>query len=137
MDGIPDDEGKDTNGGKEILENPVTRDDIELESIDSKNIHGLWNSPESRAVFYEIVNSEFLLVRVVVCCRVYSHIMILSVFVSDCETTGMLALAFDLLCRNTMAFLSAHKLLNVKAEPKHQPSTRSTRRMNAWQQANQ
>lgn len=59
MDGIPDEEGKGTSGGKQILENPVTRDDIELESIDSKNIHGLWNSPQSRAVFYEIVNSEF------------------------------------------------------------------------------
>lgn len=59
MDGVPDEDGKDTNGGKDVLDNPVKRDDIELESIDSKNIRGLWNSPESRAVFYEIVNSEF------------------------------------------------------------------------------
>ena len=107
MDGVPGE----ATGGKEILETPALRDDVELESIDNKNIRGLWNSPESRAVFYEIV--------------------------SQCKTTGFLALAFDLLCRNTTAFLSAHNLLNVKAEPKHQPSTRSTRRMNAWQQANQ
>lgn len=109
MDGVSDKEGKDIAGGKDILENPVKRDDIELESIDSKNIHGLWNSPESRAVFYEIVN--------------------------NCTTTGFLHLAFDLLCRNTTAYLSAHKLLHVKVEPKNEPSTRSTRRKNAWQQA--
>lgn len=107
MDGIPNEEAE--GNGKELLENPTTRDDIELESIDSKSIISLWNSPNSRAVFYEIVNT--------------------------CRTTGFLALAFDLLCRNTTAYLSAHKLLNVKTEPTYssQPM-RTTRRMNAWQQ---
>lgn len=56
MGGNPDEE-RPTNG-KEILENPAKRDDIELESIDSKNIDSLWNSPNSRAVFYEIVSSK-------------------------------------------------------------------------------
>ena len=105
MDGVPNEEVK--SNGKEILQNPKTRDDIELESIDSKSIVGLWNSADSRAVFYEIVNS--------------------------CKTTGFLALAFDLLCRNTIAYLSAHKLLNVKAEPTYRDlPPRTTRRMNAW-----
>lgn len=50
------------SGGKEILDNPATRNDIELESsVEAKSISGLWNSSESRAVFYEIVKSELLI----------------------------------------------------------------------------
>ena len=59
MGGTPNEEVKTT--GKEILENPATRDDVELESLGNKNINGLWNSDESRAVFYEIVRSKLSL----------------------------------------------------------------------------
>jgi len=54
MDGVPEE----PNSGKEILENKAKRDDIELESLDGKSMYGLWNTPESRAVFYEIVKSK-------------------------------------------------------------------------------
>ena len=61
MGGSPED-GMDLNG-QELLDNPKTRDDIELESLDNKSITGLWNSPESRAVFYTIVRSKLLICR--------------------------------------------------------------------------
>lgn len=79
MDGVPDDSGKDTTGGKEILEDKAKRDDIELESIDNKNILGLWNSPESRAVFYEIVNSEWCSACLLPCCCTSLQICVLQV----------------------------------------------------------
>ena len=97
---------------KALLTDRASRFEIELESVE-KNIPGLWNSPESRAVFLELVGNA--------------------------TTTGVLALAFDLLCRNTFKYLRFHKLLNVRTEEDRyqMPSTRTTRRQNAWQQANQ
>jgi hypothetical protein len=100
---------------KALLSDPVTRVEIELESIE-KNVPGLWNSPASRAVFIEIVTS--------------------------CKTTGILSLSFELLCRITMKYLQRHRLLNVRTQPTA-PAYESTtsgrptrRRMNAWRQAN-
>jgi hypothetical protein len=58
MDGCPSEGGNEAPNGKELLENRATRDDIELESLDNKNITGLWNTPGSRAVFHEIVSSK-------------------------------------------------------------------------------
>jgi hypothetical protein len=52
---------EDANGEKtarELLDNPATREDIELESIDT-TISALWNSKASRDVFIEIVSSEY------------------------------------------------------------------------------
>lgn len=99
---------------KALMADPVKLVEIELESIE-KTVPGLWNSPSSRAVFIEIVSS--------------------------CKTTGFLSLALDLLCRNTLKYLQRHKLLNTRnsyAASSHAPiSSRATRRMNAWQQANQ
>lgn len=44
--------------GKELLENSVTRSDIELESS-VQTINGLWNSRISRLVFREIISSKY------------------------------------------------------------------------------
>jgi len=52
-------EGDSVVDAKDLLENPLTRDDIELESID-KGVKGLWSTRASRAVFLEIMKSEFL-----------------------------------------------------------------------------
>ena len=93
-----------------LLEDPTTRVEIELES--EKTVQGLWNSPSSRAVFLEIV--------------------------SKATTTGLLALALELLCRNTTKYLKKHGLLNTRrqeASIEELPSRR-TRRKNAWQEAN-
>jgi hypothetical protein len=99
-----------TIDAKALLEDPSSRNDIELETIEN-TIPGLWNSPASRAVFIEIVSSS--------------------------KTTGFLALALDLLCRNTMKYLQKHKLHNVRTQTydEYLPP-RATRRRNAWQQAN-
>ena len=43
---------------KELLSNPETREDIELESIDT-GVSGLWSSQASRNVFLEIVSSKW------------------------------------------------------------------------------
>ena len=72
-----------SNSAKAMLADPAKRVDIELESID-KNINGLWNSSETRAIFYEIVENS--------------------------TTTGFLALALDLLCRNCQSYIDANKL---------------------------
>jgi hypothetical protein len=97
-----------------VLDDPSQRCEIELESIE-KSVPGLWNSPLSRAVFIHIV--------------------------SQCKTTGFLALALDLLCRNTTKYLRRHKLLNVRTAlttTSYETTSRSsTRRMNAWQQKQQ
>lgn len=90
--------------------------EIELESME-KNLPGLWNSPTSRAVFQYIVTGS--------------------------KTTGFLALALDLLCRNTMKYLLTHNLLAVRggesasAALATSTGSRTTRRMNAWQQQQQ
>eukprot|EP00980_Cylindrotheca_fusiformis_P016752 scaffold5048_cov121-Cylindrotheca_fusiformis.AAC.3 len=58
--GFGDDSDVDNSrSGRELLENPTTREDIELESLE-KGINGLWNSRESRNVFLEIVKSTLL-----------------------------------------------------------------------------
>ena len=102
-----------------MLKDSSTAFDIELESIE-KNLPGLWNSPKVRTVFLFIVEQS--------------------------TTTGFLALALDLLCRNTMKYLQTHNLLNVRGNNDHHfqtsssfevPSGRTTRRMNAWQQQQQ
>jgi hypothetical protein len=103
-----------------ILKDPTTVFDIELESIE-KNLLGLWNSPIVRAVFLYIVEQA--------------------------KTTGFLSLALDLLCRNTMKYLQTHNLLNVRTSSSSDrhfnsssyasaeiQSSRTKRRMNAWQQ---
>jgi hypothetical protein len=97
---------------QDILDDPVQRVDIELESIEN-SVPGLWNSPLSRAVFIQIV--------------------------STCKTTGFLALGLDLLCRNTTKYLHRHKLVNALAEQSANgfptmTTSRTTRRQNAWQQ---
>jgi hypothetical protein len=122
-------EGSDIDG-TEILTNPAKRVDIDLESIE-KTIVGLWNSPESRVVYLEIVKES--------------------------KTTGMLALALDLLVRNTTKYLQNSKSVsntrssrsnassNNATDTTHSSSygnysdrpVRSTRRMNAWQQQQQ
>ena len=77
----------------------------------------LWNSRQSREIFLEIVNT--------------------------CSSTGVLALALDLLCRNCWAFVDANTAKQkgrsdrVSGYDAGSSSMRTTRRMNAWQQANQ
>ena len=68
---------------KALLADPMKRCDIELESIE-KNVNGLWNSKETRAIFYQIVENA--------------------------TTTGFLSLALDLLCRNCQFYIDANKL---------------------------
>jgi hypothetical protein len=112
---VEDDESLD---GNELLNDTTSRLEIELESIE-KGLPGLWNSPASRAVYIAIVNGS--------------------------STTGVLALALDLLVRNTMKFLQTHKLINARSsrstgietveyEETNTRPLRSTRRMNTWQQ---
>jgi hypothetical protein len=50
-------DGEPEKTAHELLNDPATREDIELESIDT-SISGLWNSKASRNVFLEIVNSK-------------------------------------------------------------------------------
>jgi hypothetical protein len=49
--------GNSTPSAKELLNNPRTREDIELESIDT-GVSGLWSSQASRNVFLEIISSK-------------------------------------------------------------------------------
>jgi hypothetical protein len=49
--------GDTESSGKDLLDDPASREDIELESIE-KTVSGLWNSRNSRAVFLEIVKSK-------------------------------------------------------------------------------
>jgi hypothetical protein len=90
-----------------LVEESVQIFDIELESMDQE-LPGLWNTPTSRAVFLHIVKES--------------------------KTTGFLALALNLLCRNTIKYLQTHKLMNVAVSEQPMAGTRVTRRMNAWQQ---
>jgi hypothetical protein len=109
--GIPEAPSDPQPDAKNLLNDEVARNDIELESID-KSVNALWNSRESRAIFREIVETS--------------------------TTTGFLALALDLLYRNCRSYLDANKL----SEPRESfaapaPTMRTTRRMNAWQKANE
>lgn len=90
-----------------LLRDPTAVFDLELESME-KDLPGLWNSPTSRAVFIHIVGKA--------------------------TSTGVLALALDLLYRNTTKYLQNHKLLNIKSESELSAMVpRNTRRRNAWQ----
>merc|ERR1712130_519289 len=95
---------------KDILDNPEKRFDIELESIEKNTT--LWNSRQSREVFLYIMQES--------------------------STTGFLALGLDLILRNCWAYVNANKPSGRRAVPLYEepsvPTTRSTRRMNAWQQ---
>jgi hypothetical protein len=113
--GIPPDEAR------RLLDDPKTRNDIELETIEK--VTGLWNSPTSRGVFLHLVRGS--------------------------TTTGFLALALDQLCRNTVKYLQTHKLLKVTGDLGSDPppsqslslyeeeimatTQRRTRGMNSWQ----
>jgi len=114
---------EDTNGNsslsaKELLSNPETREDIELESIET-GVSGLWSSQASRDVFLEIV--------------------------SNIKSIGFLTLALELMCRNTRSYLAANNVKGAVAAPastmqggyeQYAPlPMRTTRRMNAWQQS--
>lgn len=112
------------------LGNPTSRFEIELESIE-KTISGLWNSAESRAIFREIVSGRLDCAGVAVVIRLLNK----NPF-ADSRTTSVLALALDLLCRNCRAFLDAHKMPEIR-EARAPLPRRTTRSMNAWQQANQ
>ncbi|CAJ1925855.1 unnamed protein product [Cylindrotheca closterium] len=82
--GFPgDDNGEEGRSGRSLLDNKVTREDIELESLE-KGMNRLWNSRESRNVFHEIVKSA--------------------------KTVGFLVLALDLVCRNAYVYLEANKI---------------------------
>jgi hypothetical protein len=56
LGGFPGENG-DTPSAKELLDNPTTRCDIELETMDN-SCSGLWNSRASRVVFLEITTSK-------------------------------------------------------------------------------
>jgi len=109
--------GDSTRSGKELLSNPSTREHIELESIET-NVSGLWSSKDSRSVFLEIV--------------------------SNSKSIGFLTLAFELMCRNTRSYLAANGVKGTHTAPASTQSgyeqyaprpTRTSRRMNAWQQS--
>jgi len=68
--------------GKDLLYDEVSRFDIELESL-GNNVKGLWNNPDTRAIFREII--------------------------SVCETVSILALGLDLICRNSQGYISRTK----------------------------
>ena len=121
--------------GKSLLNDEAARLDIELESID-KSINALWNSRESRAIFRAIVECESIRFPGAVrrCGAVPSHVASLHSLAS--KTTCFLALALDLLYRNCRSYLDKNKL----SEPRKSfttPAPRMTRRMNAWQKANE
>jgi hypothetical protein len=90
--------------GQELLNNPITREDIELESLE-KGIQGLWNSRESRAIFLEIVKGA--------------------------KTVGFLGLAMELVCRNTSVYMEANKISKPSTTEYGRSARRS---VNAWEQ---
>jgi hypothetical protein len=146
------DDNEDAPSAQDLLDNPETREDIELESIDT-SVAGLWNSHESRKVFLEIVTSEFSQLRLQI---VWSFLCMCSLlffhhFASiDCKTVGILSLALELLSRNTRVYIDGNTphrgkggaaTSNATQEPtglgydQYAPlPMRTTRRMNAWQQ---
>mmetsp|Transcript_16289 Transcript_16289/g.45491 ORF Transcript_16289/g.45491 Transcript_16289/m.45491 type:complete len:142 (-) Transcript_16289:35-460(-) len=98
---------------QELLDDAETRRDIELESLDS-TVAGIWNSHASRAIFIEIIKNS--------------------------QSLGFLWLGLELLVRNTRMYLEATKPTKAAASQEtyyEQAPVRVTRRMNAWQQANQ
>lgn len=113
--GFPDSMAAPNRCAKDILDDVNMRFDVELESIDKNTT--LWNSRESREVFLHIIRES--------------------------STTGFLALGLDLVFRNCWAYVNANKPSGTTRravstiDASSAPSTRSTRRMNAWQQASQ
>mmetsp|Transcript_14924 Transcript_14924/g.36626 ORF Transcript_14924/g.36626 Transcript_14924/m.36626 type:complete len:1594 (+) Transcript_14924:381-5162(+) len=118
-DGSTDEEDSGPSG-KELLDDPAKREDIELESIHDTN-SGLWNSRESRKIFLEILNRS--------------------------QTVGLLFLALELICRNSRVYIVKHgggSKVGRRATPAETAGVgfeqyaplpqRTTRRMNAWQQ---
>jgi hypothetical protein len=104
--GRPESAGEEEPSGRALLDNPSTREDIELESID-KALKTLWNSRASRAVFLEIMKT--------------------------CQTVGFLALGFELLTRNTVAYIDANTVKGSAAAAEVRPyeaavSSRGARR---------
>ena len=51
-----------TRSGRELLDDPNARPDIELESMPEagKSLGSIWSSLESRAVFLEIIQCKFI-----------------------------------------------------------------------------
>jgi hypothetical protein len=68
--------------GKDLYYDEVSRFDIELESL-GNDVHGLWNSPDTREIFREIVLTS--------------------------NTVSVLALGLDLMCRNGHAYINRTK----------------------------
>ena len=56
--GFPETGDTEEPSGRDLLDNPTTREDIELESIE-KNITCIWASKASRNIFLEIMKSKF------------------------------------------------------------------------------
>jgi len=112
--GFPDSMALSPRDAKSVLDDPNARFDVELESIE-KEMKTLWNSRQSREIFHEVV--------------------------STCSTTGVLVLALDLLCRNGWTYVESNQPKGRRAAAAADASPaagmRTTRRMNAWQQANQ
>ena len=98
---------KKERSARDLLDDPMTREDIELESLE-KGVNGLWNSRESRDIFIEIVKGS--------------------------KTVGFLELALELVCRNTRVYMEANKIQTVSTqETSYGTSMRTGRRANAWQ----
>ena len=69
--------------GKDLLYDNVSRFDIELESLGGQDVKGLWNSPDAREVFKEIIRIS--------------------------KTVSILALGLELICRNANAYIDRTK----------------------------
>lgn len=114
--GLPAATSENEQSAKELLENPSTREDIELESLD-KGAKGLWNSRASREVFLEIMKT--------------------------CKTVGFLALGLELLTRNCLVYIDANSSTknSLPSAPEFTPfdlgtAPRSSRRsgaLSSWQ----
>lgn len=68
--------------GKELYYDEVSRFDIELESL-GPDVHGLWNSPDAREIYREIISTS--------------------------NTVSVLALGLDLISRNSDAYFNRTK----------------------------
>jgi hypothetical protein len=66
-----------------LLYDNVSRFDIELESLGGQDVKGLWNSPDAREVFKEIIRIS--------------------------KTVSILALGLELICRNANAYIDRTK----------------------------
>jgi len=144
--------GNPTLSAKELLNNPETREDIELESIET-GVTSLWNSKATRDVFLEIVASKLnglnlFEKHISIGCTVYSLMEILQILLclynfEDIKSINFLTLALELLCRNTRIYLAASGVKGAPATSSIQSGyeqyaplpMRTTRRMNAWQQS--